>query len=515
MTVTLLTSQSAPTATDADALVTGVFQGPDGPVLTLSTDDIDLMAALTALGATGKAEEITKIPTGGRLRTPVVVAVGLGAEPGPPSPDGEKRLAYLERLRRAAGAAARDLASARTASAGSSGQVRRIAIALPASEPDEAQAVALGSLLGGYSFRKYRTTAGAPGDVEQIVHTAHEDAVGRARILAEAMTLVRDLVNTAPADLVPADLAATAEQVAAAHGLGVQVLDENDLAKEGFGGILAVGMGSSHPPRLVRLEYTHPDARGTVVFAGKGITFDSGGLSLKPSKSMETMKADMSGAAAVLAALQAIAELGPAVNVVGYLSIAENMPGGGAQRPSDVITIYGGKTVEVLNTDAEGRLVLADALVRSGADGPSLLVDVATLTGAQTVALGTRTAGVMASDDSLAADIADAAMRAGEAMWPMPLPEDLRKGLDSTVADIANVSGDRSGGMLVAGLFLREFVPDGVRWAHLDIAGPAYNDGGPYGYVAKGGTGSAVRTLVQIAVDVADGRLAGSPADGK
>ena len=191
------------------------------------------------------------------------------------------------------------------------------------------------------------------------------------------------------------------------------------------------------------------------------------------------------------------------------------MPGGGAQRPSDVITIYGGKTVEVLNTDAEGRLVLADALARSEADGPSLLVDVATLTGAQTVALGNRTAGVMASDDALAAEIADAARRAGEAMWPMPLPEDLRKGLDSAVADIANVSGDRSGGMLVAGLFLREFAPAGVRWAHLDIAGPAYNDGAPYGYVAKGGTGAAVRTLVQIAADVAEGKLAGGPADGK
>jgi leucyl aminopeptidase len=522
MTVTLLTSQSAPAATDADALVTGVFQGTDGPVLTLSTDEIDLMAALTALGATGKAEEITKIPTAGlaggsgggqhRLTTPVIVAVGLGPEPGAADAGPAKRRAYLERLRRAAGAATRDLTSG---TPGNQGQTKRIAIALPAGEPDEAEAVALGALLGSYAFRKYRTTTTAPGDIEQIVYTAHEDAARRARIMADAMTLVRDLVNTAPADLVPADLAAVAEQAAAAHGLSVQVLGENELAKEGFGGILAVGMGSAHPPRLVRLEYTHPDAVRTVVFAGKGITFDSGGLSLKPPKSMETMKADMGGAAAVLAAVQAVAELGPAVNVVGYLPLAENMPGGGAQRPSDVITIYGGKTVEVLNTDAEGRLVLADALARSGADGPSLLIDVATLTGAQVVALGTRTAGVMASDDSLAAEIVDAASRAGEAMWPMPLPDDLRKGLDSTVADIANVSGDRSGGMLVAGLFLREFVPAGVRWAHLDIAGPAYNDGGPYGYVAKGGTGAAVRTLVQIVTDVAEGKLAASPADGK
>jgi leucyl aminopeptidase len=512
MTVTLLTSQSAPTTTDADTLVIGVFQGKDGPVPTLGTDEIDVLAALTALGATGKPEEITKVLTAGRLAAPVILAVGLGPEPKDPAPsthDQAERQAYTERLRCAAGAAARELTSSRA---------KRAAIALPGGQADEAEAVALGATLGGYAFRKYRTTANPPGDIELIVHTTHDDAVGRARILAKAMTLVRDLVNTAPADMVPADLAAAAEQAAAEHHLGVQVLDETGLAKEGFGGILAVGMGSVHPPRLVRLQYTHPDADRTVVFAGKGITFDSGGLSLKPPKAMETMKADMSGAAAVLAAVQAIAELGAVVNVIGYLPLAENMPGGGAQRPSDVITIYGGKTVEVLNTDAEGRLVLADALARSGADGPSLLVDVATLTGAQVVALGNRTAGVMASDDALATAVADSAKRAGEAMWPMPLPEDLRKGLESTVADIANVSGDRGGGMLAAGLFLREFVPAGVRWVHLDIAGPAFNDGAAYGYVAKGGTGAAVRTLVQIATDVAEGKLAAlgsGPADGK
>jgi leucyl aminopeptidase len=521
MTVILHTSQSAPTAADADALVTGVFQGPDGPVLPQGTDEPGLMSALTALGATGKLEEITKIPaaalgdgSGGSAGgvPPVIAAVGLGppatgtrdadADPG-------ERLAYLERLRRGAGAATRELAS---------GRVTRIAIALPADEPDEAEAVTLGSLLGAYSFRKYRTTPNGPTDTELIVYTAQEAAADRARTLAAAMTLARDLVNTPPADMVPADLAAVAEQVAAASGLAVRVLDENELAKEGYGGILAVGMGSAHPPRLVRLEYTHPDADRTVVFAGKGITFDSGGLSLKPSKAMETMKADMSGAAAVLGALQAIAALGPVVNVVGYLPLAENMPGGGAQRPSDVITIHGGKTVEVLNTDAEGRLVLADALARAGADAPSLLVDVATLTGAQTIALGVRTAGVMASDERLAAEVADSARRAGEAMWPMPLPEELRKGLESTVADLTNVAPERVGGMLVAGLFLREFVPAGVRWAHLDIAGPAFNESAAYGYTSKGGTGAAVRTLVQLTLDVAEDRLAAfgsGQAEGK
>jgi leucyl aminopeptidase len=435
----------------------------------------------------------------------VVVAVGLGAED---DLDGE-------RLRRAAGVAVRDLLSSHSsfrpkegvkATESGSSQQRVIGLALPAGSPEQAEAVALGALLGGYSFRRYRATPAT--DIELVLYTSEEAGADRARVLAEAMTLVRDLINTPPADLVPAGLADVAARVAAASGLAVRVLDENELTKEGYGGIMAVGMGSVHPPRLVRLEYTHPEATKTVVFAGKGITFDSGGLSLKPPKSMETMKSDMGGAAAVLGALQAIAALRPVVNVVGYMPLAENMPGGGAQRPSDVITIYGGKTVEVLNTDAEGRLVLADALVRSGADGPDLVVDVATLTGAQGVALGSRTAGVMGSSDALAAAVAASAKRAGEPMWPMPMPEELRRGLDSAVADIANVAADRWGGMLVAAHFLREFAPSGVAWAHLDIAGPAYNDGGPYGYTPKGGTGAAVRTLVRVAQDVASGSLA-------
>jgi leucyl aminopeptidase len=269
-------------------------------------------------------------------------------------------------------------------------------------------------------------------------------------------------------------------------------------------------MGSTRPPRLVRLSYKHPEATKTVAFVGKGITFDSGGLSLKPPKSMETMKCDMSGAAAVLAATKAAAELSLPVNIVTYMTIAENMPGGGAQRPSDVITIYGGKTVEVLNTDAEGRLVMADGLVRSGEDNPDVVVDVATLTGAATVALGNRTAGVMGSSDEVAASVAELMRGAGEPAWAMPFPEELRKGLDSTVADLANVSADRGGGMLTAGIFLREFVPAGAAWAHLDIAGPAYNEKAPFGYTPKGGTGSAVRALIAIAAATADGTLTGA-----
>jgi leucyl aminopeptidase len=450
----------------------------------------NLAETLAALGATGKAEEVTKIASAGKLTAPLIAAVGVGPPADGSAPfDGEA-------LRRAAGAAVRALTN---------GKPLRVALALPARDGAEAEAVALGALLGGYTFGRY---TGKKQDTEVILLGGDtEGAAARARVLADAMTLVRDLVNTGPSDLYPATLAAEAERVAGAAGLDVEVLDEKALADGGYGGLTGVGQGSVHPPRLARVAYTNPDATKTVVLVGKGITFDSGGLSLKPPKSMEAMKSDMGGAAAVLAAVSVIAQLGPAVNVVGYLCIAENMPSGTAQRPSDIITMYGGRTVEVLNTDAEGRLVMADALARSAADSPDLLIDVATLTGAQLVALGPRIMGVMANDDAVLHGVVDAARRAGEAAWPMPLPEELRKGLDSPVADIANVTQERNGGMLVGGLFLREFVPEGVRWAHLDIAGPAFHEGEPYGYTPKGGTGAAVRCLVQVALDVADGRL--------
>jgi leucyl aminopeptidase len=483
--------------TVADALIIGVTEDPAGPVPTHGSEDTDaalggtLAATLSALGATGKQDELTKIASSGAVRAPLIVAVGLGA-----ADQGEER-GRLESLRRAAGSAVRAL----------SGTARSIALSLPARDEAETEAVALGALLGRYSFTRYRNGANGASAPDLTVLSSVGAAAGRAQELADAMTLVRDLVNTSPADLYPETFAAEAQRVAVAAGLEIEVLDHVALAGGGYGGITAVGQGSVHPPRLVRLAYRHPQAGKTVVFAGKGITFDSGGLSLKPPKSMETMKSDMAGAAAVLGALQAIAALRPAVNVVGYLAMAENMPGGTAQRPSDVITIFGGKTVEVLNTDAEGRLVLADALARSAQDAPDVLIDVATLTGAQLVALGPRISGVMGSDDDFAAAIAATARDAGEQAWPMPLPPELRKGLDSTVADLANVTGERHGGMLVGGLFLREFVPDGVRWAHVDIAGPAFHEGEPYGYTPKGGTGAAVRMLVQVATDVADGRL--------
>jgi leucyl aminopeptidase len=485
-------------------VIVGVIKGPDGPLPAPGTEDVDtalggtLAATLAALGATGAAGEVTRIASGGALPAPLIVAAGLGPAPDQPTP----QFPSLHALREAAGAGVRAVA----------GKADRVAVSLPVRDAPEAEAVALGALLGSYAFNRYRTEA-KPGPADIVLITGGdpsfraEEAAQRGRVLADAVSLTRDLVNTSPADLYPETFAAEAERVARSSGLDIEVLDEKALADRGYGGIAGVGQGSVHPPRLVRLSYTRPGAAKTVVLVGKGITFDSGGLSLKPPKSMEAMKSDMSGAAAVLGALQAVAALQADVNVIGYMPLAENMPGGRAQRPSDVIKIYGGKTVEVLNTDAEGRLVLADALARGLEDQPDLMVDVATLTGAQLVALGPRIAGVMASDERFGDEVVDAARRAGESAWPMPLPQELRKGLDSTVADLANVTPDRNGGMLVGGLFLREFIPDGVRWAHVDIAGPAFNEADAYGYTPKGGTGAAVRMLVQVALDAAEGKL--------
>jgi leucyl aminopeptidase len=495
-----------PATVKADAVVIGVACGADGPVLAPGAEAVDaafagrLIDALTELGATGRADEVVRLPTLGAMTAPLLVTTGLGNVPATDAP-------YThEALRRAAGAAMRALDGVDTVAT-------TLALAGGAAIPATVSAVAEGLLLGSYRFRKYRTTGDQQPPPDRAIVLTHaaaskalKEAVRRAETVCAAVALTRDLSNTPAGDLHPADLAAAAEAVAEASGLVVEVLNEKALRKGSYGGLLGVGSGSMHPPRLIRLSYTSPRATKTIALVGKGITFDSGGLSLKPAAAMEWMKADMSGAAAVIATMQVVAALKPPVNVIGYAPAAENMPGGTAIRPSDVLTLRGGKTVEVVNTDAEGRLILADAISRAGEDNPDVIIDVATLTGAQLVALGSRTGAVMANDDDLRAAIVDAADRAGEAMWPMPLPPELRSSLDSTIADLSNL-GDRMGGMLVAGLFLKEFVPEGVRWAHVDIAGPAYNQGDAFGYTPKGGTGAAVRTLVQLIDDVGAGKV--------
>ncbi|MEV4088794.1 leucyl aminopeptidase, partial [Nonomuraea fuscirosea] len=404
---TVRLNSADPVSIDTDALIVGFRPGEDGPVPASGADSLGaafggkLAASLGAVGFSGKPGELAKLPAFGAIAAPLLVAVGLGDSPGP------------EDLRRAAGAAVRALAG-----------TSRAVLALPAGTAGEAEAVVLGGLLGAYSYSRYRTNGEQKAPVAELtVVTGQSDAVAeRASVLAESVSLVRDLVNTPPSDLWPAKFAELAEQAGGKAGLSVEVLDDKQLKDGGYGGIVGVGQGSVNPPRLVRLAYSHPEAAKTLAFVGKGITFDSGGLSLKPSASMDWMKSDMGGAAAVLGAVIGIARLGLPVNAVGYLCLAENLPSGTAQRPSDVIHSYSGKTVEVLDTDAEGRLVLMDGIARAAEDDPDLIVDVATLTGAQIVALGWRTAGVMSNDDAVRELVVEAAGEAGEGAWGMPLP---------------------------------------------------------------------------------------------
>jgi leucyl aminopeptidase len=495
---TIALSTADPMAIAADAVVVGITADGEAVRLLAGADRVDravdgsLAVTLTTLGATGKRDEVTKVAT---ATAAVVVAVGLGQQRDEGTP------AHRESLRRAAGAAARALRGSRSA-----------VFALPITTPADAAAVAEGIVLGAYAFNEYKsgvttpplvtaTIAGATAKAKEV-----KAAVERAELVAAAVNQARSWVNTPARDMTPQAFAEAAKRHAKGLKLHVEVMDESALAAGGYGGIVGVGQGSANPPRLVRIAYRPSRANRHVALVGKGITFDSGGLSLKPPEAMPKMKSDMSGAAAVVAAVVAVAKLGPRVAVTGYAPMAENMPSGSAQRPSDVLTIRGGKTVEVLNTDAEGRLILADALVRAGEDDPDLIVDIATLTGACVVALGTRVSGIMANRDRLLHGIHEVSERAGEQMWPLPLPDELREKLDSTVADIANV-GAKSAGALAAGVFLGEFVRDGLPWAHLDIAGTAFNDDSPYGYTPKGGTGSGVRTLVQIVDDVASGAL--------
>jgi leucyl aminopeptidase len=370
-----------------------------------------------------------------------------------------------------------------------------------------------GAALGAYAYSEYKSTAKAPVEHITLHSGLDETAIGldRVRAVAAGVARTKDLVNASPADLFPARLAELAVEAASGAGVATKVWDEEALAAGGFGGILGVGLGSSRGPRLVRLDYAPDGASVHLALVGKGITFDSGGLSLKPMASMVGMKTDMAGAAAVLSTVVALAELDVPIRVTGWLCLAENLPSGTAVRPNDVPRMHGGTTVEVLNTDAEGRLVLADGLVAASAEQPDAIIDVATLTGAQVVALGHRITGLM-GDDDLVAGVRTAAEAVGEATWPMPLPADLLAYLKSDVADLANTKlGVTVPGMLLAGVFLREFVgtrdgsDDRIPWAHLDIAGPSNNSGAAWGYTGSGATGVAVRTLVRLGEDLAAG----------
>ena len=458
----------------------------------MAIDTKTILAQLSDMGATGKADEVIKLP-GSHVR--LLVFTGLG----------KKSATYAhETLRRAAGSASRSLSGNSSAT-----------FSLPTKNLVDVAAVAEGAALGAYSFTEFRGSTKDDFKAPIKTITVHSKLAGsaeakaavvRAGIVAKYTYLVRDLINTPPSHLTPDSftkkLAAVVKAAGGAKaGLKIQVWDEKQLKSQGFGGIVGVGQGSANPPRLLHISYTPKGkAAKRYAFVGKGITFDTGGLALKPAAGMEAMKSDMSGAAAVSAAVVAIAELKLNVAIESWAPLAENMPSDTATRPSDIITIFGGKTVEVLNPDAEGRLVLADALMKAQTSKNKLdgIIDVATLTGAQVVALGTRTSAVMTNNQEFSDAFLQVAAQSGEQFWPMPLPEELRASLDSPVADLANI-GDRMGGMLVAGLFLKDFVNPELPWLHLDIAGPAYNEAKPHGYTPVGGTGIALRSLVTLA----------------
>ena len=371
---------------------------------------------------------------------------------------------------------------------------------------DEARAAQLigeGIALRSYSFDRFRQQSGATSlEVVEFVGSVGDEIdilLDRAAAVGEAVTLCRDLVNTPAGDLSPRDFATTAIQVASAAGLEIEVYDEARIAEEKMGGLLGVAAGSVEPPRFVKLTYVPEGAEGevaTVALVGKGITFDSGGLSLKTGTGMMTMKTDMSGAAAVLATLSICARLAVKVRVIGYMPLTENMPSGSATKPGDVLTIRDGQTIEVLNTDAEGRLILADALSLAADAKPDAIIDLATLTGACVVALGSNIAGVLGNDDGLIGQVLAAGREAGESLWPLPLPLGYHHHIESEIADMKNIGVTGQAGTISAALLLERFVGE-VPWVHLDIAGPARSEE-DRGLVRKGATGFGVRTLVRL-----------------
>ena len=444
-----------------------------------------LAAFLVEAGFEGKLGETLAVPTGGKLRAKAAILVGIG-DPAALTVDG---------VRRAAAAIAR-----RASKAASVGTTLAVAGA-KLDAADAAQAVAEGFVLGAYQYLDYKGDA-TPSKLKKVAVISDagavvRNAVTRGAAIGDAVTWARDMVNTPSKEKSPADMVVAARRLLRGSGVTVQAFEGARLEAERFGGVIGVGQGSQQAPRFLKMTYAPRGARGKpLAFVGKGVVFDSGGLSLKTAGGMETMKTDMSGGAAVIAAMSTLQDLGVKTRVTGYVPLVENMPSGTAIRPGDVLKIRNGKTVEVLNTDAEGRLILADALSLASDEKPAAVIDLATLTGACMVALGDKIAGLMGNDDAWVVQVRSAADRAGEPVWHLPLPQEYRKQLESEVADLKNIGGSY-GGALTAGLFLQEFV-DGAPWVHLDIAGPARANADD-GYLTKGGTGYGVRTLVELA----------------
>ncbi len=471
MAIEMITDSSVPT----DADVVGVLFGKDAtPVDDAFGLDIEW---LKSRGFEGSAGQTSVANVDGKT----IVAIGLG----------DLSEAGVDGFRRSAAVLARAASKGTHAAfvvAGADG--------LEAAKVS--QAVAEGAILGAYKFNAFKSKSDTPTLAKFTVVNGDSGGVEFGQEVAHAVSLARDLVNSPAAAATPTRLAEVATDVATANGLQIEVWDEEALQRERMGGLLGVSAGSDEPARMIRLVHEPADDYDqAIALVGKGITFDSGGLSLKPADGMMTMKTDMSGAAAVIAAMGVIPQVAPRTKVVAIVCATENLPGPKATKPGDVSVARNGKTMEVLNTDAEGRLVLADGLSLAAETDVDAIVDLATLTGACIVALGGDIAGLMGNHDGFRGQVQQAADTAGEPVWPLPLPKQYRKHIDSDIADIKNIgAGKGAAGSLTAGLFLQEFVSD-KPWAHLDIAGPARADGDD-GAITKGGTGFGVRTLVEL-----------------
>jgi leucyl aminopeptidase len=493
--------KGSPAKTRTDLVVIGVVKTSKGDLVACpGAEDVaseygrKFKPMLSSMGFKGDFGEVLRVPTSGAIKAGQLLAIGLG----------QRDALTLERVRRAAGVTARNV-----------GNAASVALALPAHDAEHVRAVADGFLLGSYSFKQYKSRSDdtSVADVSILSDAARRQdtiaALETAQTVADVVRQARDWVNTPPNDLTPELFAdgvvafAKARSGRAKPKLDIEVLGPDELADLGCGGILGVGLGSANPPRMVKLTWAPEGARAKVAFVGKGITYDSGGLTIKPGSSMATMKYDMGGAAAVIAATFAIAALELPVAVTTYAPMAENMVSGSAMRPGDVLTMHNGKTVEVTNTDAEGRLILADAIAMAAEELPDAIIDVATLTGPCIVALGEKVAGIFGDDETTAAVLA-ATETSGELLWRLPIPDETREAVrtESKVADVLQHNWVRWGSALFAAAFLEEFVGERP-WAHLDIAGPAWNTGGPWGHVPPGATGYGISTLVEYVAALA------------
>jgi len=485
----------------ADAVIAGVYEGDDAPGVDVRGLDSALggiIAELIKSGEVkGKLNELHVLHTMGKIPARLVVVAGLG-----------KRAEWdTDKLRDMAGEAVRVLRRHKAKSAALAMQSDREG---GLEHAESACAIAEGCLMGAYLYRRHMTKDENGHEVEEVIVLENDSAaldkvnkgLEKGRIIAGAVMMARDMVNEPANHMTPSHMAEMAGEVASKYGLDIKVMDSAHMEKEKMGALLGVAQGTSEPPKFIIMNYRgDPSKKEVVGLVGKGLTFDSGGISLKPQEFMSDMKGDMSGGAVVIAAMGAIAQIKPAINITALIPATENLPGGRALKPGDVLKASNGKTIEVINTDAEGRLILADALSYAVKSGLSPIVDLATLTGACHVALGDLYAGLFSNDHALAGRLIKAAEEGGEKLWQLPLPEEYKDLNKSDIADIKN-SGGRYGGAITAALFLQEFVGE-TPWAHIDIAGPFMTDKNK-GALVKGATGFGVRTLVRFVSGLSD-----------